>query len=272
MSKKRITHKKKNIKLPTLTAATADKHSLYQRAVQDSDAMIDLIETVYDTHHKEPPLVLKEDFCGTASLCAQWVKGHPLRTAVGVDLDRPTLDWGLKNNIEPLNENASRVELVQGDVRDVTKQDFDVIAALNFSYFTFHKRSELMEYFRAAKDSLCDGGFLILDLHGGPDSQFALEEPHDFENFEYVWEQGVFDPINNGTVCRIHFRFPDSTEIKDAFVYDWRLWSMPELNDAMKEAGFFAVETWWDGEDDTIRPATTATNTEAWVAYLVAWK
>jgi hypothetical protein len=31
-------------------------------------------------------------------------------------------------------------------------------------------------------------------------------------------------------------------EIRDAFVYDWRLWSIAEVRDAMEEAGFASVE------------------------------
>jgi hypothetical protein len=44
----------------------------------------------------------------------------------------------------------------------------------------------------------------------------------------------------------IHFRVECNGEIihqlTDAFVYHWRLWSVPELRDAMRQAGFRATE------------------------------
>ena len=33
-------------------------------------------------------------------------------------------------------------------------------------------------------------------------------------------------------------------ELRDAFVYRWRLWSVPELRDAMMEAGFRSTEVY----------------------------
>jgi hypothetical protein len=43
-------------------------------------------------------------------------------------------------------------------------------------------------------------------------------------------------------------------EMFDAFVYEWRLWSVPELRDAMDEAGFSKTQVYakladaWDDE------------------------
>ena len=275
MTRKKITRKKnfgtRQVE-PRFSALSADRHDLYQISVQDSKSTMDLIDSVLKTTRGGTALRLREDFCGTALLCADWVRSEPERTAVGVDIDRSTLDWGAKHNIEPLGDSAARVELVETDVKEGMGSDFDVIAALNFSYCEFHERTQLVSYLKSARAALCDDGFLLLDLHGGPDAQFMLEAPRDMGDFRYVWEQESFDPINNRTICHIHFHFHDGTRMERAFSYNWRLWSLPELRDAMVDAGFSRVDTWWDDHDDVIRPLKSTTNTEAWIAFLVGWK
>jgi hypothetical protein len=275
MSRKKITKKKnpgaRQVE-PRFSAPTADRHDLYQISVQDSKSTMDLIDSVLETRRGGTALRLREDFCGTALLCADWVRSNPERTAVGVDIDRSTLDWGAKHNIETLDNNAARVELVEKDVRQSIGSNFDVITALNFSYCEFHDRTQLVAYLKSVRAALCVDGFLLLDLHGGPDAQFILETPRNMGDFKYVWEQESFDPINNRTTCHIHFHFHDGTTMKRAFSYDWRLWSLPELRDAMTDAGFVRVDTWWDDHDDVIRPLKSTINTEAWIAFLVGWK
>ena len=73
-------------------------------------------------------------------------------------------------------------------------------------------------------------------------------------------------------ICHIHFRFPDGSQLEEAFTYDWRIWSMPELRDILKEVGFKKIVAWWDCEDDIIRPRKEVENLVSWVAYLAAWK
>ncbi|MFO8071848.1 MAG: methyltransferase domain-containing protein [Polyangia bacterium] len=258
-----------------LTAENADRHDLYQESVQDCDDTIALIDRIYERRHRRPPLTLREDFCGTALLCSEWARRRADRFATGIDIDAPTLAWGRRHNLEPLGEASARVRLLERDVREGTPGDeFDVIAALNFSYFTFHHRETLLDYFRAARRDLSDGGMLLLDLHGGPDAQFQLEEETEFDGFTYVWEQEMFDPINNRATSRIHYRFPrGGGELRDAFVYDWRVWSIPELRDALADAGFSGSDVWWEGEhDDEPHLADSAENLEAWVAYIAAWR
>jgi len=72
-----------------------------------------------------------------------------------------------------------------------------------------------------------------------------------------VWEQREFDPCTARAVNAMHFRVERDGEIvqslEDAFVYSWRLWSVPELRDAMTEAGFTATEV------VPVQPAADAT-------------
>jgi hypothetical protein len=89
-----------------------------------------------------------------------------------------------------------------------------------------------------------------------------------------VWEQECFNPVNNHAICHIHYRFPDGDELKRAFTYDWRVWSLPELVDLLHEVGFKNVDTWWDGNkaDEMVPMKPTDENFESWLGYLVAWR
>ena len=44
------------------------------------------------------PEHLREDFCGTALICAVWCRGDCRRTATGLDIDRDALEWGCREN------------------------------------------------------------------------------------------------------------------------------------------------------------------------------
>jgi SAM-dependent methyltransferase len=265
-----MTGKKKR----ALTQATADPHHLYELAAQDADTTIAFIDTVFGDKHGREPLSLREDFCGTAKLCSEWVKHGAKRTAAGLDIDASTLAWAMKHNIEPLGrDEKSRVKLKKRDVLLGTRQQFDVIVAFNFSYWVFKKRSVLKNYLSKVRRSLKPGGALMLDLHSGPDSQFQLEEAFEYEGFDYVWEQETFNPYDNHAVCHIHFKLPNGDELNRAFTYDWRVWSLPEVRDLLEEVGYQRVDEWWDGSDDdtVVRLKPDDENFMSWLAYLVAW-
>lgn len=74
------------------TAKTADRHILYQLSVQDAAAEAGFLNRVFRKLRGREPESLREDFCGTALLCSEWVK-YRNRTAVGIDLDRSVLEW-----------------------------------------------------------------------------------------------------------------------------------------------------------------------------------
>ena len=265
---KKASPKKRNC----LTALAADPLRLYEESVQNTESSIELIDRVFEHEGKSTPLKLREDFCGTARLCCDWVRSHKDRVAVGVDIDNWTINWAKKNNIELLGESKGRVTLLEQDVLNPIPEPSDVIVAFNFSYWVFQRREVLKSYFGSVLKSLEPGGVFIIDMHGGPDSQFILEEETEHDNFIYVWDQESFDPINNHVICHIHFRFFDDTELKRAFSYDWRIWSMPELRELLKEVGFSKVDSWWDDDDDVIRPRESAENLVSWIGYLVAWR
>ena len=136
------------------TAATADKHELYQLSVQDPEIEIAFVNRVYKKTYGRTPLTLREDFCGTAFFCAVWAKGRTDRTATGIDLDQPTLDWGIEHNLEPLGAAAERVTLLCQNVLDPVRASFDVALGLNFSYWVFMTRDDMRAYFKGVHASL----------------------------------------------------------------------------------------------------------------------
>ena len=263
---------------PKLTARTSDKHRLYQMAVQEPSTDIWFIQRVYRKRNDRKAQILREDFCGTALMCAEWVRGKPKRTAYGLDLDQKTLDWAVTHNIEPLGPDADRVRLYNRDVVKGIDTKADVVCAFNFSYCVFHQRRQLLDYCTAVRKNLArDGGF-FLDIHGGLDLGAEVDErTKNRRGFTYVWDQEPYDPINGLALRHIHFEFPDGTRIRKAFTYDWRLWSLPELKDILSDAGFGQVDVYWEGADkrgrgNGIFKRTRKTEEEqSWIAYVVAW-
>lgn len=271
---------------PTL-AEQADLHVMYQYAVQAPESDIEFFDKVYTDLRDKPPLSMKEDFCGTSYLSTEWCKSDPRRTAVGVDLCNDTLEWGRTHNIEPAGSDVtSRIQLFNADVCDVTEPKVDITCALNFSFCIFKTRDTLRHYFEAAHAGLKDDGMLILDMFGGTECQDELEEETEMEEVEatYIWEHGSFNPITNEIVCHIHFEFPDGSRMDEAFTYDWRLWSLPELKEILEEAGFSKVRIYWeefeetDEDDDELEgtgefhETSEEENQESWQAYIIAEK
>jgi SAM-dependent methyltransferase len=262
---------------PKLTAKNADKHVLYQLAVQDPDVEIQFINRIFKKRHGRLPLTLREDFCGTAHLCATWIKSNKDRTAVGIDLDRRVLAWGTRHNLAPLNEPGKRIKLLNQDVRDAVPGRFDVSVGFNFSYWVFKTRDDLRKYFLSVFRATKPGGLFFLDCYGGFTGQEMLTERRRVRGgFTYIWQQGSFNPIDHSVMNHIHFQFKNKSKMKRAFSYDWRFWSLPEIRELLSEAGFRTSTVYWEGPgknghgDGVFRPKTVVENEAAWVAYVVA--
>jgi hypothetical protein len=264
------------------TAATADRHELYQIAVQSPEADLAFLRRVYARRSRRPARHLREDFCGTALLCATWAKRAGC-TAEGFDLDPEPLSWGSVHNLEPHPAAASRVILHQKDVRARSHRRPDVRVAQNFSYWIFRERNELLGYFRAARADLARDGIYAIDVYGGPDASEEIRDSRVVEGgFTYVWDQAEYLPGSAEYDCHIHFRFRDGSEIRRAFSYRWRLWTLPELRDLLFEAGFRRVESWFEDADEDDHAGRgngsfrldetgeSARDCAAWVAYLIA--
>jgi SAM-dependent methyltransferase len=263
------------------TARTADKHVLYQRAVQAPADDAAFYARWFQKYTGRPLRVLREDFCGTAVLACHHVLRHPDNRAVGIDLDGPTLAWGRQHNVNPLLDATQqrRLTLLQKNVLDVQSPKADAILALNFSYSVFKRRAELGASIRNCYRSLKPGGILFLDAWGGPDVLQKQTDRTRHRGFVYEWEQRRYDPISHEIVCAIHFAFPDGTRMRDAFVYDWRLWTLAELRELFDEAGFDDVHVLWEGTNQAtgggngvFRRKERGDMDEAWISIVVGRK
>ncbi len=273
---------------------TVDLHALYESAVQNVDADVDFLDETFTAAWGRPPELLREDFCGSASLCAEFVGRRPTNRAWGVDLHEETLAWGREHRVAPLGPSADRVELVLGDVREPATQPVEVVCAFNFSFFVFHGRAGLRDYFQAAFDNLVPGGMFFLDTFGGTESLQSLEEDTDRDEkvdpdgrrvpaLTYTWEQVSFNPVDHSLQCSIHLRVKRNAgagvkkKLRHAFRYDWRYWTLPELREILTEVGFEAPVVYtegWDEEDEEgdgdFQPVDEFDNEGSWIAYVSA--
>jgi hypothetical protein len=210
-----------------------NKHDLYELCVQSPKDLVPLLRAI----HGHDPKVLGEDFAGTAALSHLWVERAGC-SAIAVDFDEETLTR--RGEHERITKHLS-------DVREVS-DPCDLLFVGNFSIGYLHTRAELVEYLTHCHKRLeASGGVFVCDTYGG-ESAFTLGGVHRAHPMpggklcRYTWEQHAADPTTGMVTNLIHFRVERAGviefELEDAFVYEWRLWSIPELRDAMVEAGF----------------------------------
>lgn len=269
----RATSKRRNASM----AETADRHELYEASVQDVEVEIDFLDETYETLRGRKAVRFREDFCGTASAACEWVRRRPGNEAVGVDLDRPTLDWGIDHRVSKLSADGQlRVKLIQDDVCTVTAPASDIVGAFNFSYFTFKTRDALRAYFANVYRGLAGDGLFVLDAFGGSEAISEMKEKTELDGFTYVWHQARYEPVTGHIRCHIHFHFDDGSKMKKAFTYEWRLWTLPEIRELLLEAGFAKVTVYWEGTDGdgegngVYEPDPRGEADPAWIAYIVA--
>jgi len=245
-----------------------DRYDLYELCVQSVPVLGRLLESV----HGAAPVVLHEDFCGSAALSRWWVGQSATRVAVGTDIDGPC--------VREARVRAERAALVsepgigrlvvrEGDVRNwhaltdpagVAWREVvsagalgpagkmaEVVFAGNFSIGYLETRTELMNYLRGAHARLAPGGVLACDLYGGA-TAFAtgattrVIDAGEGRVVRCVWRHDAADPRTARVVNSLSFRVIErgevTAELPEAFIYRWRLWGLAELREAMIEAGF----------------------------------
>lgn len=267
-----------------------DRHLLYEAAVQSPEADLEFFDQVFRSVHGRGFTRFREDFCGTAALSTTYVKQSGTHRALCVDLDRPTLDWGTEHYLSTLTPaQRERIELRCADVRDVESPRSELTCALNFSYGVFKTRDELRKYFESARRGLEPGGVFVVDAFGGTEAMDEMEEDRDVDAgtsvaglempaFTYVWEQARFNIVDHHMACFIHFELDDGTRLDRAFHYEWRVWTLPELLELMREAGFADAGAYlegWDEEEDDgdglFERRDELDNQEGWVGYVVGF-
>ena len=264
-------------------ADKADKFLCYQKSVQSADHEIEFFDQAFHDVYRRKPNSLREDFCGTFSVCCEWVKLSNRRTAIGVDLCPETLQWGRDNNLSKISESQQkRITLYEQDVR-IQNEPVDVLAAQNFSFWIFKTRAEVVEYFKVAHSNLNEKGVMVMDMMGG--GECYNEEQVDKrtikkgkKGFKYHWEQASFNPVNADASFYISFKFNDGSKLKRAFEYHWRFWTIPEVREMLAEAGFKESHVYWeledeDGEDTGIwERKESAPSNPSWICYVVGVK
>lgn len=253
-----------------------DKYHYYRRSVQDPEQEVQFILKAYAELNGGYPSVVREDFCGMSAIAARWVQRNKANIAHGVDLDPEPLAYGRANILPTLDpDQLRRIYLHHKDVLDADLPSADVIGAMNFSYFIFKKRRQLLGYFENCLRSLHPNGLLVLDCLGGSQTQDLLEEETEHDGFSYFWDLKKFDPVNNNAHYAIHFKPDGGRKVRDCFEYDWRMWSIPEVRECLEDAGFRDTFVYWEGTDDEGDGDGVFTRTEegeeceTWIAYIV---
>jgi len=264
-----------------LNAKNADRYDLYQRSVNSPETDVDFLRETYVSIRNKQPHHLREDFCGTALLAAEWIKQGTEYTVEGFDLDPEPIEWGKRNNFASLGDDAERMTWHLKDVRSLSDRRPDICTAQNFSYCCLTERTLLKEYFEKVYEDLSDEGIFVMDLYGGPDAITEMEEVRDIApGVEYVWDQVEYKPATAAYSCAIHFRFQDGSEMRNAFQYEWRLWNMAELKDLLIEVGFKTADSYFEGTDEddpeegngVFEQDDVGENIDAWIAYIVSAK
>ena len=238
------------------------------------------MDKVFKSINNRLPATFREDFCGTHILSSAWVIRRATNHAYGVDLDPSVLAWGAARRKQQLSPSAhKRLHIVQGNVLSHKGELVDVVAAFNFSYYIFKKRAELLRYFKFARTRLKKDGVFFLDCYGGYESFSEQNEERNLDGFTYIWDTAKYNPISGEVLNHIHFKFPDGTQIRKAFTYDWRLWTIAELQELLVDAGFTRSNVYWEGTDHAtgggngiFRKATQGEACAGWIAYIAAEK
>lgn len=252
---------------------------LYQKSVQAPEVDVEFFSRLFLEHSGREAVALREDFCGSALLAAEWVRSDAGRRALGVDFHLPTLAWGSGQAMETLGRRGrERLSLVCANVLDVAGPPADVACALNFSFCALKTRDLLERYFRVVHQALAEDGVFFCELYGGTEAIVEIEEKREVDDFTFVWHQSSFNPIDRETLCHIHFELADGRRIERAFTYDWRLWTIPEVRELLTAAGFASTRVYWEQVDDEgdgtgeYVPTEKEENQEGWLVYIVALK
>lgn len=261
--------------------ARENRFVLYETAVQDPEGHVAIYDRIFSEVRRREPVSLREDFCGTFLLAKTWVERDATRVAIGLDLDGAPLRDGRRRHWRNLAPAARRrLRVIKRDVRSVTSPKVDVVGAGNFSFWVFKSWDDLVRYFVCVRRSLNRNGVFILETAGGPGMIESCRETASHKKngrfwFRYIWRQRRFNPITHDLECTISFALRDGRVLKDVFVYDWRVWTLPEIERALYEAGFSSVKHFWEGQSRNgngtaaYRFAQKGTNDHAWVSFVV---
>ncbi len=266
------------------------RYSLYEHSVQDAPEQVRLFDRFYRELGGEEPQILREDFAGTFWISCEWVKSGERRQAVAIDNSDSPLEYGKAHHLAELDkQQQERVAILKQDVRERIQPGIDIAAVCNFSFFGLKSRKDFLEYLRSVHASLRGDGIMILEMVGGPgfiripekETRTYRHESGDRKGkkwYTYRWIHKSFDPISRNGVYSIEFQMASGERYKDSFVYDWRVWTIPEVRDCLEDAGFSTSVVYWemDDEDDEgevfCQTDKGLDDDDTWLCYVVAKK
>jgi SAM-dependent methyltransferase len=273
-----------------LTKQDSLRYRCYKAAVQDPDDIINVLNSMYAQTVGGSPRTFREDFCGTFFYASEWVRRFPHSRAIGLDINPRPLAFGTREHTARLTPaERRRLQIIECNVLASQTIRADLIAACNFSFYVLKRRADLERYCRNAYRALNRRGMFALEMVGGSafeESPFTERRsvPHSVGPrrgkrwFTYAWNHKSFNPITREGLYSITFSFPDGRELKDTFVYDWRVWTIPEVRECLLAGGFDEVEVFWEDEDTeqrdlgTYSARTEAPNHPTWLCYVVGIK
>lgn len=204
--------------------------------------------------------VLREDFCGSAAVCREWLReglrrGEAWR-AVGVDVDRECVERARRVAGELGGLELECADAVKAEVGERGRSD--VVFVGNFSIGYIWKRDELVRYLMRCRERLSGGGVMVCDTYDGAAAmqEGGTTRVHVGPGGVVVratWEKRDADLLTRMVTNVLHFQVEMGGEVVErlasAFEYRWRLWGIAELREAMGEAGFSASEVFESMEE-----------------------
>lgn len=253
-------------------ASRANPLALYDNSVYPHESYVGIGEDMGYALTGEIPLSLREDFGGSARACRAWIESDDRRTAAAVDLSPKLAAYA--SNVAWRGADKTRLSYYTTDVREsgpLTTGVHDVVMAMNCSWQCFLTKEDLRTYLAAVLSSLSPGrGCFVMDFFAGwGNIQPGTHKRKVDKDTTYVWDVSGVDPLTGRHLCSISYRFRDGSSLDDAFVYDWRAWSVPEVADLLREVGFSTVRTALE-KDDLVVLTGRSSGLENEIAYLVA--
>ena len=272
-----LTEKIKSEKTKSMRKSKFDKYFHYKESVQSPETDISFFNKTYRSFYNKKPLSFREDFCGTFALGTDWVQLSRHHQAFVVDHDKKPLAYGKTHHLPLLDrQQKKQLHIFNKDVLSKSLPGADIISVSNFSYFVFKEREMMLKYFQGVRRKLAAKGLFIIDIFGGSEVHQNSEEAVKHDTFTYYWEQSHFNPIDNSARFAIHFKRKGEKKRRNTFIYNWRLWSLPEIKDLLKEAGFAESFVYWEGFDrkgdgtGVFKKKNQGEICDTWLAYLVS--
>lgn len=254
-----------------------DKYQVYTEVVQSPGHDARFLRGLYTKLVGHKPVTLREDFCGTHALARAWVELGSEMRGIGIEIDPEPIQYGKERDSAALSQGQlKRLNIVEASVLSPGLPKADIICAFNFSYFCFHSREVLLKYFKRVRVSLNKSGIFVLDIFGGTQHGAPSCDTKRLPGMRYEFQQEFFDPISNSTRFYLNFYPRGQKAQKKAFTYDWRMWSIPEVRDILKDAGFKTSTVYWEGTAKNGRgsgryhPREKGESCQVWTAYIVA--